>query len=95
MTLDEVLSRLDAVRRSYMARCVAHDDRSPSLRACEGERGVLLHCYAGCSLQEICQALRVTPKDTGLGPLAEVRAIRFLAEIGALITQHNQHGGRS
>lgn len=46
-----------------MARCVAHDDRSPSLWVCEGERGVLLHCYAGCSLEEICQALGLPVKD--------------------------------
>ena len=60
MTLDDFLPRLDGVRRRgprYMARCPAHGDKSPSLQVTEGEKGILLKCWAGCTLTEICEAL--------------------------------------
>lgn len=42
---------------SYMACCPAHDDHSPSLSVTlEGPR-VLVHCFAGCSLEDICGAV--------------------------------------
>ncbi|EJF87632.1 hypothetical protein ME1_01001 [Bartonella vinsonii subsp. arupensis OK-94-513] len=42
-----------------LARCPAHDDRSPSLNISNGNDGrLLLHCYAGCSFREIIQALK-------------------------------------
>ncbi|WP_375705272.1 toprim domain-containing protein, partial [Bartonella sp. AA86SXKL] len=40
------------------ARCLAHDDRLPSLSLANGHDGrLLLYCYAGCSFKEIIQAL--------------------------------------
>ncbi len=45
-------------------RCPAHDDTNPSLSASEADDGkVLLHCFAGCSAQNICAALGITMKD--------------------------------
>lgn len=67
MTLDDLLARLEGVRRSgrgWMARCAAHSDRSPSLSIMEGEDGrIVLHCFAGCTIEEICSALRITVTD--------------------------------
>ena len=66
MTVDEILTRLDAVRRvsrGYMARCPAHSDKSPSLAIKEGERGLLVKCWTGCSLEEICKAIRIEQRD--------------------------------
>jgi len=41
-----------------MARCPAHDDRSPSLSLGEGQGGrLLLHCFAGCSFEAVRDAL--------------------------------------
>ena len=41
----------------WIARCPAHADRAPSLRISEGRDGrVLLHCFAGCSLQAVVRA---------------------------------------
>jgi hypothetical protein len=61
LTVEEVLSRLQGVRRSgrgWMARCPAHPDRTPSLSvAAEGDT-LLLHCFRGCSFAEILGALR-------------------------------------
>jgi len=43
---------------SWVARCPAHDDRSPSLSITDGEDRVLVYCHAGCSQSEVIQALR-------------------------------------
>jgi len=67
MTLDALLTRLDGVRPRgpgrWSAKCPAHDDRSPSLSVREGDRGVLLKCFSGCSLDEICRAVRIEPRE--------------------------------
>lgn len=66
MTSDELLSRLEAVRRTgsgWRARCPAHADRTPSLSIHEGERGLLLRCFAGCALPDICEGMNLSPKD--------------------------------
>ena len=46
-------------RSSTRARitCPSHDDRRPSLDVSIGERGLLLKCWAGCRLTDICSAL--------------------------------------
>lgn len=63
---NELLSRLDAVRptgRGWRARCPALADRTPSLSIHEGARGVLLRCFAGCALPDICEGMNLFPKD--------------------------------
>lgn len=59
--IDAVLSRLDGARRSgkgWLAKCPAHQDRSPSLSLSEGDKGnVLLHCHAGCEAIAVLDAL--------------------------------------
>jgi hypothetical protein len=66
MTVEDLLPRLETVRRSsrgYVARCPAHADTSPSLAIKEGERGLLLKCWAGCTLPEITAALGIRVAD--------------------------------
>ena len=66
MTIEDLLSRLDAVHRSsrgYIARCPAHADKSPSLAIKEGERGLLVKCWAGCTLDEITTTLGIRVGD--------------------------------
>lgn len=49
---------------SWMARCQAHDDQKRSLSISIGKEGqILLHCHAGCTLQEIVRSLGVKEKD--------------------------------
>jgi hypothetical protein len=63
---EEVLSRLDAVRRTgngWRARCPAHADQTPSLSIREGERGLLVYCWSGCTLADICKGMNLSPKD--------------------------------
>ena len=66
MTLDEILPQLSGVRstaRGIMAKCPAHDDGNPSLSVKEGERGLLVKCWAGCTTAEIVAALGLKLAD--------------------------------
>jgi len=76
MTTDDLLQRLEGVRPRgagrWVSRCPAHNDHTPSLSVSEGDRGLLIRCWAGCELSAICEAIGVKPKnlfyDTG-GPV--------------------------
>tara|TARA_R110002020_G_scaffold143191_1_gene315397 strand:+ start:49 stop:456 length:408 start_codon:yes stop_codon:yes gene_type:complete len=57
-----LLSRLEHVRANrngtWVARCPAHDDRSPSLSITTGDDGkVLLHCFAGCGAADVVESI--------------------------------------
>ncbi|MCH4894321.1 MULTISPECIES: DUF7146 domain-containing protein [Sphingomonas] len=43
------------------ARCPAHTDRTPSLSIRQGDRGILVTCFAGCSPQDILRELHRIP----------------------------------
>ena len=65
-SLDRVLARLQAVRSSgagRMALCPAHADKSPSLSVREDNGRILLHCFAGCSVEAICAAIGIKVRD--------------------------------
>jgi hypothetical protein len=60
MTAEAVLARLKGVKRSgsgWIALCPAHPDRNPSLSIREHDGKILLHCFAGCTIEAICAAL--------------------------------------
>lgn len=55
----------------WMARCPAHEDRSPSLSIRETGHGqVLLHCFAGCDTEDILTAVGLCFSDLYDKPLA-------------------------
>ena len=65
--IENLINRLDKVKGrngNWTACCPAHSDRSPSLaiRLLEDER-ILLHCFAGCDVNEIVQSLGMTISD--------------------------------
>jgi hypothetical protein len=58
--IETLLDRLKGVRGSkgsYTARCPAHADRSPSLAIRESDGTILLHCFAGCDVHQIVEAV--------------------------------------
>lgn len=69
--LESVLERLQErglktkrVGGQWEGQCPAHEDRSPSLSIGEGnDSKVLLHCQAGCTLDQIVGALGITLRD--------------------------------
>lgn len=67
MPAPAVLSHLKGIRGGngkWTAKCPAHDDRRSSLSVSESQDGkVLLHCHAGCSIEQILEALELEAKD--------------------------------
>jgi putative DNA primase/helicase len=52
ISLEQIAHQCDKVRwngkDSFTARCVAHDDRNPSMSVTERDGMILAHCHAGC-----------------------------------------------
>ncbi len=76
MAIDQILSRLNGVRRvregRWIARCPAHEDRSPSLSIALGRDGrVVIHDFAGCGAGDVVAALGLTLADLFDQPLAK------------------------
>lgn len=62
MAVNELLSRLSGVKKTgpgtWIAKCPAHTDRSPSLSIRDADDGrVLLHCFAECSTSDVLAAV--------------------------------------
>ena len=60
MTAAKIARALDGRRcgQWWSSWCPAHDDRSPSLSLSDGERGLILKCWAGCDSREVLAELR-------------------------------------
>lgn len=66
MTIQELLAKLQGARQSggqWTAKCPAHEDRENSLSIGEKDGKILLHCFAGCEAEAICEALGVQISD--------------------------------
>ena len=68
MSLETLIDRLDGAKETghgkYIARCPAHDDRSPSLAIKDcGDGRILLHCFAGCDVESVLDALGLSFSD--------------------------------
>ena len=83
MSAAKLLDRLDRVKetglRRWIARCPAHEDKSPSLSIRELDDGrVLLNCFAGCSVTDVLKSMALTwaelfPAGTRLVPSSSSR----------------------
>ena len=61
----------------YTACCPAHDDKNPSLAITEAEDKILVHCFSGCTQDQVLDALR----SQGMWSEASTKWIRtFLAD---------------
>lgn len=93
--IDCILSVLSGVRRrgvEYVARCPAHEDRSPSLSIGKGDDGrVLLHCHAGCTPEAImgCLGMSIGDLFAQTHVTAEVR--RHRDNLGPAIATYDYH----
>jgi len=65
--LDLLLPRLEGVKQHgarHIARCPAHQDKSPSLSLSRGDDGrALVHCYAGCETRDVLAAVGLELRD--------------------------------
>jgi hypothetical protein len=66
--IDTLLNRLDGVKTNsnnkWLAKCPAHDDRSPSLaiKLVDDDK-ILLKCWAGCEIESVLAAIGLTFVD--------------------------------
>jgi hypothetical protein len=71
MNIDQAAELFDGVRwrgtMRFIARCPAHEDRSPSLSVREGHTSILLKCFAGCSYPDIVAAVGMWSIDFKIG----------------------------
>jgi len=67
MTLNEILPRFSGVKANagggYQGKCPCHDDKTASLSITEENGKILMHCHAGCSVQNICTTIGITQSD--------------------------------
>jgi len=66
--LNQLLAKLDKVKSlsngKWLACCPAHSDKSPSftIKLADNDR-ILLHCFGGCSVNEILDAVDMEMSD--------------------------------
>lgn len=63
---ENVLQHFQIARRQgerAQCRCPAHPDKQASLTVTKGRKGILLHCHAGCQLNDILMAAELEKKD--------------------------------
>jgi len=66
MEINTLLSSLYKVNKTasgWTACCPAHDDKSPSLSISESNGKILLHCFAGCTIDTVLEKLGLEAKD--------------------------------
>jgi len=67
MIAERFLDRLEGVRSTgqdkWIARCPSHEDKTPSLAIREIDDRILIHCFAGCSANEIVDSVGLDLSD--------------------------------
>jgi hypothetical protein len=85
----EVLSggrKVKALGGNFLVHCPAHEDASPSLSLRDTDRGVMVHCFAGCHPGDVYAAIRrkddklLEPGQTAPEPVK-----------GSIEYEHRQH----
>lgn len=79
--IDNLLSRMDGVKETsagrWIARCLAHDDKRPSVTIRELPDGtILLKCWAGCGAADVVAAVGLTLADLFPRPLPDRPPLR-------------------
>jgi len=81
MTIENLLSRLTKVKSrthgNWIACCPAHDDKTPSMTIREVDDGrILVHCFGGCSAEEIMGAAGLEMSELFPERLADATPMR-------------------
>src|SRR2546427_11125967 len=91
--VEQVLQRLKNVKsvgKGWSAPCPSHDDKHNSLSIHEGPDGrALLHCFAGCEVDEIVKAIDLELRDLfpeGAGHFSE-RGARSVTRQGLSVEE--------
>lgn len=85
MTAEALLELLSGVKRTargWSSRCPSHNDKFPSLSVREADDGrILLHCFAGCTTSDVCNALGLRLADLFLDPPTGQRTPRRVQQV--------------
>jgi len=82
VTIDEILRRLKVQKHAQPGRdnrciCPCHADKTGSLMVkLESDGRILMHCQAGCSVQDVCRAIGVEMADLHEKPLMPGATVR-------------------
>ena len=85
MNVNDVIQLIEAKTRrlakrsgaGYSACCPAHDDENPSLSISEGNDGkVLVNCFAGCSVESICDSLGISTGELFSQTIASEKVLK-------------------
>jgi AAA domain/Toprim domain len=94
VSVEELLARLDGVRRSgsgWTAKCPSHEDHHPSLSVTQADDRLLPHCHKGCTTEEILLALGLGWHDLYDHPTSNtgefVALYDYVDETGGLLFQ--------
>ncbi len=67
MNIERITAQLSGVKRTgpgrYIARCPAHNDKSPSLCITLADDKILLKCFSGCEVADILWAIGLEFSD--------------------------------
>ncbi len=69
--------------RTAMCRCPGHADSTASLSLRQGDKGILVHCFAGCSSETVLRELRLIKSDKNY----PIPKIPIALEPGALVAR--------
>lgn len=72
MTITELVARFKNVKpagQGFQARCPVHEDAKQSLSINPGDKGIVLHCHAGCDSRDILKSIGLGLKDLFAEPL--------------------------
>lgn len=84
----------------WIARCPAHEDKSPSLSVKELQDGrVLIHCHAGCGANEILDSIGLDygalfPEDNNYSPVTRRKERGSYCELFVAIAQDAMKKGQ-
>lgn len=68
-----------------MCRCPAHADREPSLSLRQGDRGILVTCFAGCNREDVLRELsRIVPGRSYSAPAGDFSPARHQGAVERL-----------
>ena len=67
MDAGQLITKLEGVKQTgrdqWIARCPAHDDKSPSLAIKQIDDRILLHDFAGCSVHDVVSSVGLELSD--------------------------------
>ena len=78
MELTDVLGKLEKVKKSgkgYVALCPAHQDKERSLSVTSNDHAIVLHCFAGCAIENVVKALGIQISDLFLDTKAKPKIV--------------------